>query len=255
MSRSLRQLLLLAAGAVLLGVLTTPARADRRAVANTYEYQTMPQGETELELYSTQSRAELNGASGKDFDLQLAIEHGITERWDVSFFHRFAQRDGVDAADSEAFHFEELRLRTRYRFAERGELPVDLQLVAEGARSFADAIYEGDLRAVLARDFDRLTVALNLVGTIGFGPALDEPAIELGYAAGLTYEVVPEWTLGVESWGAQPVDSEDGDLAAWAGPVLSWAPAHSFWITATAGFGVTDAADELAVRVLMGVHL
>jgi len=258
MPRSLKNVLFLAAGAVTLGALTTPAHADRRSFAYTYEYQTMPEGETELEIYSTQSRDELTGPAGKDFELKLEIEHGITERWDFSIYHVFAQRIGIDDADSEPFHFKEIQLRTRYRFAERGELPVDMLLYVEAVKEFGAGVYEGEVKGIFARDFDRLTAVANLIGAVEFGPAVDEPEVELGYAAGVSYEVIPEWKLGVESWGEMPLEGEEGEdpeLAAWVGPAVSWAPAHSFWITTTAGFGVTDAAAELEVRALLGVHL
>jgi len=232
------------------------AHADRRAFTHTYEYQTMPEGETELEIYSTQDREKLKGESAKNFELKLEIEHGITERWDFSVYHVFTQRTGVlvDGSDSEDFHFKEIQLRTRYRFAERGELPVDMLLYAEATKEFGAGVYEGELKGIFARDFDRVTAVVNAIGAVEFGSAVDEPEVELGWAGGLTYEVIPEWKVGAESWGEKVLE-EDHDLAAWAGPAVSWAPAHSFWISSTAGFGLTDASSEIEVRALLGVHL
>ena len=76
--------LLVAAGAatLLAGALAGDARADRRAFTRTYEYTTMPEGQTEIEIYSTHSRATFDGAtSPQSFVLQLEVEHGITDRW------------------------------------------------------------------------------------------------------------------------------------------------------------------------------
>ena len=72
--------LLVAAGAatLLAGALAGDARADRRAFTRTYEYTTMPEGQTEIEIYSTHSRATFDGAtSPQSFVLQLEVEHGI----------------------------------------------------------------------------------------------------------------------------------------------------------------------------------
>ena len=68
------------------------------------------------------------------------------------------------------------------------------------------------------------------------------------------YEILPEWKLGVESWGGADLDHTD-ELAASVGPALSWAPASTLWITTTAGFGVTDFADDFSVRAILGVDL
>jgi len=258
MSRRTKPYLLVLAGTATLGALATPARADRRAFTHTYEYQTMPEGETELEIYSTQDREKFTGDAAKNFELKLEIEHGITERWDFSIYHVFTQRIGVTPEDSEDFRFKEIQLRTRYRFAERGELPVDMLLYAEAVKEFGAGVYEGELKGIFARDFDRLTAVINLIAAVEFGPALDEPELELGWTAGVTYEVIPEWKLGAETWAELPLEEEageDAELLAWAGPAISWAPAHSFWISATAGFGLTDEASDIEVRTLLGVHL
>lgn len=247
---------LLAATGLLLA--SSPALADRRAFTRTYEYMTMPEGETELEIYSTQSRSTWDDPAVKAFDLQLEIEHGITEHWDVSLYHVFSQSTYVDevAGDvvTEPLHFDEIKLRTRYRFAERGELPVDMLVYAEAIKVFGEGVYEAELKGIFARDFDRLTAVVNPVFEVEFGPAVDEAEVKLGYAAGVTYEVVPEWKVGAESWGEQALE-EDADFEAAVGPAISWAPASTFWATTTAGFGITEATDDFSVRLLLGMHL
>ena len=230
------------------------AHADRRAFTRTYEYMTMPAGETELEIYSTQSRATFDSDSPQEFNLQLEVEHGITRRWDVSLYHVFEQSSGPALEDNSAFHFSELKLRTRYRFAERGELPVDILAYAEAVKSFGASAYEAELKAIIARDFGRATAVVNAIGAATFGGDVDEVELEIGYAAGLTYEVNPRWKLGAESWGAADIEAA-GDIAVYAGPAISWAPAASMWVTGTAGFGVTETADDATVRLLLGLHI
>ena len=267
MSSSSSPKLLLVGAAALLGTaaLAAPAHADRRSFTHTYEYTTMSEGETEMEVYSTQQRQEWDDVSAKHFELKLEFEHGITDRWDISLYHVFQQTQGVlaDGSDSEALHLEELQLRTRYRFAERGELPVDMLLYVEGVRKFSESVYEAEVKGVFARDFGNLTAVVNLIGEVEFGPDVDEPEVELGWAAGLSYEVVPEWKLGVESWGAKALEEEEataggeeeGELEATVGPAVSWAPSSRFWATTTGGFGVTDAAPAFELRILLGMTL
>jgi hypothetical protein len=250
----MKPLLASAAGLAALLLAATPAAADRRSFTRTYEYMTMPEGETELEIYTTQSKTTFDNPSPKEFELMLEVEHGLTERWDFSIYHVFKQSTGPAPEDESPFHFDEIKLRSRYRFAERGELPVDLLAYGEIIKVFGEGVWEAEAKAIIARDFDKLTAAVNLIGEVKFGPSVPEAEVEAGYAAGLTYEAVPEWKLGVESWGGFEVEHTD-EFAASVGPAVSWAPASTLWIATTAGFGVTDYADDFSVRAIIGMDL
>ncbi len=248
--------LLVAAGAatLLAGALAGDARADRRAFTRTYEYTTMPEGQTEIEIYSTHSRATFDGAtSPQSFVLQLEVEHGITDRWDVSLYHVFAQSsDGLGGGSPLAL--SEMKLRTRYRFAERGELPVDVLAYAEVAKDFGVGAYALEGKAVLARDIGRTTIAANLIAEVVVGNDVDEAEVELGWSVGASQEVTPAWKIGAETWGDFEAEHTD-EIAASAGPALSWAPSAALWVTATAGFGLTDHADAFSVRAIIGFGL
>jgi len=244
--------------AILVPAVVAPslAAADRRAFTRTYEYMTMPKGETEVELYTTQSRATFDDASPESFEFMLELEHGITDRWDISLYHVFEQSTGAGtpADPGEALHLSEIKLRTRYRFAERGELPVDPVLYVEAIKAFGAGVYEAEAKAILARDFGLVTVAVNPIAELKFGGDVAEPELELGWAAGVTYEVAPSLKVGGETWGAFEVEAPD-ELGASAGPALSWAPSESLWVTTTVGFGLNDNADRFSVRGLFGLHL
>jgi hypothetical protein len=245
--------LLLSLGLLLVA---SPAHADRRAFTHTYEYMTMPEAETELEIYSTQTKTAFgDDPTPRSYELMLEIEHGITSKWDVALYHVFDQATGPGPDDNESFHFAEMKLETRYRFAERGEWPVDVLVYGEGVKVFGEGVYEAEAKIILARDFDKLTAVLNMVGEVVFDPRLDEPELEAGWAAGLTYEVMPEWKVGAESWGDAEVEELDETLAGYVGPVVSWAPSSGLWVAVTPGFGVTDAADDLNVRLAVGLHI
>jgi hypothetical protein len=88
----------------------------------------MPEGQTEVEIYSTWNRATWADGAVEKHDLQLELEHGITDRWDVSLYHVFA-RPGRRRPP--CLMLSEMKLRSRYRFAERGELPVDVLAYGE----------------------------------------------------------------------------------------------------------------------------
>lgn len=251
----------LPAAALALAALAGTAHADRRSFTRTYEYMTMPEGETELEIYSTQSLATLDGPTDKTFDLQLEIEHGITERWDISLYHVLSQTHTVADGDDESLRFKEIKVRSRYRFAERGEWPVNVVAYGELIKPFEGRVWEAEAKAILTRDFDRVTAALNLIAEVELDASGPETEIEpeYGWAAGVTYEATPAIKVGAECWGALEeevtADGEELAVAATAGPAVSWAPASSLWVTSTAGFGLTEHADDFSLRLLLGMHL
>ena len=104
---------------------------------------------------------------------------------------------------------------------------------------------------IAARDFDKVTVAVNAISELRVGRDLPATAMTLGWAGGLTYLAHPKVKAGVESWG----EYEDKELYVSAGPALNFAPASNFWITMTAGFGLTGAADAFSGRAIVGIEL
>ncbi len=243
----------LAAALALVGAFATTATADRRSFTRTYEYMTMPEGQTEVEVYSTWNRATWDDGAPESNQLQLEFEHGVTDRWDVSLYHVFDQASGGTAATG--LVLSEVKLRSRYRFAERGELPVDVVAYGELARAFGASAYAGEVKAILARDFGKVTVAANLIAEVEFGADVDETELENGYAIGVTYEATPAWKLGAETWADFEFSELDETFTTWAGPAVSWAPTASLWVTTTAGFGLNDRADKLSVRAIFGLSL
>lgn len=258
LARRLRPLLAtagLAALATATLALAAPGRAhaDRRPFTRTYDYTTTPERQTEIEIMSTQSRATFDDGALRGFELQLEIEHGITDRWDIALYHVFTQAtDGMGGGTPFGLH--ELKLESRYRLKERGELPVDVVLYGEVAKEFGAGVYETEAKLILARDLGRATVAANLIGEVAFGSGVPEAELELGWAAGVTYEVSPRWKLGVESWGGFEAEAPD-ELGASVGPALSWAPSSRMWVAGTAGFGLTDQADAFSARAIIGLNL
>lgn len=228
------------------------ARADRKSFSYTYEYATLPEGQTEVELWHTQSRDTWNANTAESFEEKLEIEHGITDHWDASMYTVFAE------STDEVLHLDAVRLESRYRFAERGELPVDCVAYLELAKDFGTSLYEVEAKGIFARDFDKITIAGNIIGEVALGNNAEESELELGWAVGTTYEVHPKVRLGVETWGGY----EEGETRWAVGPALSLAPSPKFWLVTTAGFGVADtvATDDFAgqafsARVIMGMEL
>lgn len=240
----------LAAPVALAALLAVPAvgRAERRAFPHAYEYGTTAEGETEIVLHSAQW-TETWERSRETFDFALELEHGLTDRWDMSLYHRFQQKSLYDD-----FRLSSVRLETRYRLAERGEWPVDLAVIASIDRGVDYGWYNSDVTAVVARDLGAVTMTANVRGKVTFGATGIETVFAAGYAAGVSYELTPTWKFGAESWGESLIETLDGK-AAWAGPAASWSPGRRTWIAASAGFGLTKRSDSFVVSTAIGLVL
>lgn len=235
--------------AVLVGAST--ASADRRSFTRTYEYTTTPAAHTEVELWHTQSRDTWDSGSPQRFQQQVEIEHGITDHWDAAIYTAFSQVASSNPDIAEPFGLDAVRLESRYRFAERGQWPVDTVAYLEVSKDFGKGVYEIEGKAIVARDFDRLTVAANVIGEVDLGHDVPETEFELGFAGGATYEVTPKLRLGAETWGG----FGEYDTQVSVGPAIGLGLSPGFWLALTTGFGLTDSSDKLSGRLIMGLAL
>ncbi len=237
---------------VLVSALASTASADRRLFTSTYEYKTVPQGHTALEFWHTQSRDTWDDDSPQAYENILEIETGLTDHWDIALYSVFTQVSAEDPTLAQPFSFHELKVESRYRFAERGELPVDILAYGELAKEFGEGVYELEAKGIFARDIGALTAAFNAIAEVEFGPDVPETELELGWAAGLSYEAHPKLSFGVETFGGY--EPEEGEVSASIGPAIAVAASSSVWATFTAGFGLED-APKFSGRLIVGVEL
>lgn len=243
-------------GAVVLS--SASAHADRRSFTHTYEYTTVPEGKTSLELWNTQTRSTTAASSPQQWQGILELEHGLTEHWDFSFYTVLEQLAGGGGVLSEPFHLAELKLETRYRLSERGERPVDTVLYLDAAKQFGGSTYRFEGRVIGARDFGDVTLAANAIAVLVTGHDVPETKVPFGGALGASYQTHPKLRVGVEVWALY----QDEHVLMDAGPVLSFAPTPTFWATLTAGFALTE-RDAVAGpdhgaysgRVIFGLYL
>jgi hypothetical protein len=231
----------LALAALLLA--TAPARADRRSYVWTYEYQTKPPGGVELEHYMTAKTGDLGVKSETAWEHRVELEIGLTDRWDFSIYQIFNQPAGG------AFHYDSFQLRTRYRIGETGQYPADPLLYFEYRRPqdlTSPNKIEGKL--ILARDFQKLNIAANLIEEVKFAPGSEW---ETGYAAGVSFEPHPVAKIGAEAFGKLVTD---GHEAHYFGPTVSVAREGWFYSVGL-GFGLNEHADDLQARAILGVDL
>ena len=217
------------------------SKADRRGYVWTYEYQTMPKGQAELEYYLTQKIPDSHKYDEKNtWEHQLELEYGLTDRWDISVYQRWTQTN-TDSKDS--FDYAGTKLRTRYRLGEKGMYPLDTLLYLEYIRpdgSDAPEILEGKI--VLAKDIGKINLSYNQIIKAGIN---NNGKTENEYAAGINYEINPSWKIGIESTGNLTEDKF------YLGPTVSWAN-EKYWAGFGALRGLNEVSDDYRFRLIIG---
>ncbi len=220
------------------------AYADRRGYVWTYEYLTMPKGQAELEYYLTVKAPDFGDFDKKNtWEHQLEFEYGLTDRWDVSIYQRWKQ---TNIAGEHNFAYTGTKLRTRYRFGEKGMYPLDMLLYFEYIipdDSDASDVLEGKI--ILAKDFGNFNVAYNQILKVGIN---NDGEIEHEYALGLNYEFSPSLKIGLESKGNYTEDKY------YLGPTVSWA-SEKFWVGLGALGGLNRRSDDFQIRLIIGIPL
>ena len=172
------------------------AHADQRSYVWTYEYLTLAKDHAELEYYQTAATKDRQKDNSSDWQQQLELEYGITDRLDAALYQVYDQKE------NDKMKYSGYKFRLRYRIAERNRLPVDMLLYAEHQEK-ADAknVFEGKL--ILAKDIGKLNVAYNQIykNTYTSGDHADHE-----YAVGASYEITPAPRFGVESKGNYRTD-------------------------------------------------
>lgn len=223
--------------------LSKDSLADRRSYVWTYEYLTMPKGETELEYYLDFKEKELNDKTTSAWKHQLEIEHGLTDRWDMSIYQVFSQENG------EPLKYEELKLRTRYRLSEAGKWFVDPLIYLEYKKpSEVSSVDKLEAKLILAKDFNNLNFAWNFIFERGIQSKAET---EVEYAVGLSYQFSPSLKIGLEGKGDL---GESRNSKHYLSPVISLA-SGKLWISLGTAFGLTSKSDDFQFRYILGLSL
>lgn len=249
---------LFAAACLTIGLPTSSALADRRAYGTTYEAVTAPQGELDLETWTTFApQGEVDGGpSSRGVREMIELEYGVTDHWDAALYNMV---DLITSGDTDS-GYAGFRLETRYRPSDRGEWPIDPVFYFEFQQLFrGDAKQKYEAKLILAKDLGNVNIAANLAVE---EERTTEPAwnTEVEYALGASYALSPAWIIGAEVFGKAEKDEMAGlENRSWAGPALSWASGgrgalSGLWVTLAGGAGLGGEADPYYARAIVGLQ-
>jgi hypothetical protein len=203
----------------------------------------MPPNATELEFYQT---AKLDKSDAWEY--RIEIEHGLSPRWDISVYQIFSQNEG------DAFKWDAVQFRTRYRLVEPGQMMFDPVLYLEYRRKIdLKKQNKAEVKLLLSEDFDRFNLAINPVYEFFWAPG--DPIHELGLDVGASREVSFAVSLGLESTSRIEFLPDGETETGWyVGPTFSLAPGDVYFTFGYA-WGITDDSNDARMRFLMGVDI
>jgi len=192
--------------ALLAVTLLTPATAlaTPRALPFTYNYETNPEGEGELETYVDLVPLRGTNANGGSqtvlaSQFQEEFEYGITDRLELGLYVTFVPTPSGFAPNGVPSLTEAngSKQRLRYRISDAGKLPIDVGLYGEVTENENEV--ELEAKVILQRRFGKLAVAANVVGEHeSYFTGQDDWVFDP--SAGFWYQVTPVFQPGFEWW-------------------------------------------------------
>jgi hypothetical protein len=182
------------------------ATANPMPLPYTYVYSTLPKGEAEIEQYVdlTPMKA-LSVASGNPVtylasQFQTEFEVGITDRLELGLYLAFQPYPTGLTETATLTEGTGAKERVRYRFAEEGDLPIDLAIYGEVVEFANELEFEGKI--LLQKRFGDLILAANLWGEVEqeYGDSVGQVDWVANPTLGATYQVTPVVHLGLEGW-------------------------------------------------------
>ena len=204
------------------------ASADNRRFTYTYEPETEPRGDWEVEQ-SVTSRAGRTAAVGqKDFqawEFRTEIEHGFTERYTAALYFNDQFTHYIDPANGWRVNdnrWAGLSVENRYLILDPRDHTIGLTLYLEPTYTGKNA--ELEQKIILGQRFGNWKWALNLTHATEWQNDFRSREGELEISAGLARQLTPRWALALElrDHNELPDYREWQNTALYLGPTLSY---------------------------------
>lgn len=191
------------------------ALANPHPLPYSYPYQTLPRGKVEVEeiadlipmrVAREKDDGTRDAVTAVRSQLQTELELGVSDRLELALYFSFHQSA---TADTPAMRFDGVKQRLRYRFAEEGDLPVDMGVYFEVAEFYNEVELEEKL--LLSRRFGYLTTVCNLWVEQEYYFQDREWKLIYNPTVGATYEFSPSFMLGLEYWARGRFDEKQAE--------------------------------------------
>jgi hypothetical protein len=178
------------------------ATANPRPLPFTYIYETLSEGDAELEQYVDMTPVRAYSASGDRVwytapQFQTEFEYGITDRLELGLYVTVVPTNPSYSLTPTLMQGNGLKQRLRYRLADVGQWPVDVALYGEVSENEREVELEGKL--IVQRHFGRLRLAANAWAEREFYYNGSREWV-LNPTAGAVFEITPAVQIGLEYW-------------------------------------------------------
>ena len=183
------------------------AWATPRPLPFTYTYETLPEGQAEVEQYVDLTPVKANLATGSGAPVwytatqfQTELEYGVTDHLELAIYGAFAPSPSVNTYVNPATLTEGtgMKERLRLRIADEGVLPVDIALYGELVEYESE--FEVEAKIILQKRFGNLRIAANLWAEREYYYFVNQQDWVINPTLGATYQITPTVHLGVDSW-------------------------------------------------------
>ncbi|MEI7534090.1 MAG: DUF6662 family protein [Verrucomicrobiae bacterium] len=209
-------------------LLAGTAIADNRIFTYSYEPETEPKGDWELEQSIT-SRLTRNRAVGQEnyqqWQFSTEVEHGVTDRYTVGLdvndnFEHFYDPSTKNTTDVN--RWAGVSLENRYQVLDPVENPVGLTLYLEPTCDGQNA--ELEQKIILGQRHGEWKWTVNLSHATEWTGDVNNYEGELELSAGLARNLTERWTLGLEvrDHNELPLYQQWENSAVYLGPTLSY---------------------------------
>lgn len=218
-----------------------------------YGYQTKGKGNIDPELlssYIVSGHKEGEGGTSPTYASQnmlrtaLEIEYGLTDKVDFAYYLNLAKPDGKD------MQYAGSKFRLRGRFAEAGELPIDLGWYTEiewWKSNFNDDQLESEFMLTLQKDIGNWTVIVNAPDIEKVHVGNNKNGVfEIGYRGEASYQMSEHNRVGLQLYGspgqvnnATPISQQQQYII----PTLHTVLFNTFPSSLGLGFGLTQGSD------------
>jgi hypothetical protein len=194
---------LVASAALLVG---GKASALPRPLPFTYGYETLGEGEVGVEQYVDMVPVKVETATAAEVwapasQFQTELDYGVTSHLELGLYMTLAPTPNAVEFPTSTPPLTDgngARQSLRLRLFDEGLLPVDIDLF--GALTENEEELGIEARVVLQKRFRNLRVAANLTAAHDFLYASPEQDTVIDPSLGVTYEVTPVFSPGIEGW-------------------------------------------------------
>jgi hypothetical protein len=236
---------------------------DSASAQDNYEIQVygselVPRGATMVELHSNftaSGRKEVeDGVNATNHAVHETVEitHGFSEWYETGFYLFTSARSG------EGWSVVGTHVRPRFAVPARYHWPVGVSISNEIGyvkREFADTTWSWEIRPIIDQTLGRFYWSVNPALEKGLNGAPENRKFEFAPNVLVTYDVTKKVNLGLEYYGGfGPLSNlqpwKAGAQQLFPAINLDFGPAWEF--NAGVGFGLTDSAEPLIFKVIIG---